>query len=392
MNELLISADTHITEPADLYTTRLPKHLRERALYIDLHGEYQDYGVPGHSHMTSSRYIDVDGDFIGPDLEQRLKNLEDDGIWGEMMFPNYGLSAFVRDHELAIAHARVYNDFIVERFSEHFDRHKPMALVPLTDIDDAVAEVERVAAMGIQGINVPVMPPQPFNLDVYDPLWAACQANGLIVTFHVGTGFSPEGTESTFAMAKLDEYTKDPHSTRIKFEAVFAASAQPVIQDLVGSGALARFPDLHFIAAEFSAYWLTGLMAGMDKSYTLGIGQWDEWEVGVYDKSRPKDDQPMMFKAFALNESWPYELRPSDYLRRQVHVTFMDDPVAIACRHVTGVESLLWSSDYPHAEGTFPRSSEAIEAQFAGVSEADRTAMLGGTLAKLLNFKEPSCM
>ena len=73
-----------------------------------------------------------------------------------------------------------------------------------------------------------------------------------------------------------------------------------------------------------------------------------------------------MAQLFRLNEKWPYPLMPSEYVRRQFHVSFQDDPVAVACRHVTGLSTIVWGNDYPHAEGTFRGSRELIASQFAG--------------------------
>jgi hypothetical protein len=97
-----------------------------------------------------------------------------------------------------------------------------------------------------------------------------------------------------------------------------------------------------------------------------------------------------MARMFDVNEKWPYPLRPSEYVRRQFHVSFQDDPVALACRHVTGVSTLVWGSDYPHAEGTFRGSRELIARQFADVPADDRAAILGGTLGRLLGFEVPA--
>jgi predicted TIM-barrel fold metal-dependent hydrolase len=80
---------------------------------------------------------------------------------------------------------------------------------------------------------------------------------------------------------------------------------------------------------------------------------------------------------------------PSEYVRRQFHVSFQDDPVAVACRHVTGVSTIVWGNDYPHAEGTFRKSRELIDTQFAGVPDDERKAIVGGTLARLLGFEAP---
>jgi predicted TIM-barrel fold metal-dependent hydrolase len=96
-----------------------------------------------------------------------------------------------------------------------------------------------------------------------------------------------------------------------------------------------------------------------------------------------------MAQLFRLNEKWPYPLLPSEYVRRQIHVQFQDDPVAVACRHMTGLSTIVWGSDYPHAEGTFRGSRELIARLFAGVPADERAAMLGGTMGGLLGFETP---
>ena len=68
-----------------------------------------------------------------------------------------------------------------------------------------------------------------------------------------------------------------------------------------------------------------------------------------------------MAQLFRLNDKWPYPLMPSEYVQRQFHVSFQDDPVAVACRHITGLSTIVWGNDYPHAEGTFRGSRELID-------------------------------
>ncbi len=165
---------------------------------------------------------------------------------------------------------------------------------------------------------------------------------------------------------------------------------QRIVVSLVGSGVLERFPDLHFLLVEFNASWLVSAVAAMDKAWTLGVGQLRDWWVGTWDDDRPASDQPDMAQLFRLNERWPYPLMPSEYVERQIHVSFQEDPVAIACRHVTGVSTLVWGADYPHAEGTFMHSREAIEHQFDGVDPEERKAIVGGTLGGLLGLEVPT--
>ena len=147
-----------------------------------------------------------------------------------------------------------------------------------------------------------------------------------------------------------------------------------------------RYPDLHFSLIEFNAHWLASLVGGMDKCWVTGIGQDADWWLGMWDDDRPDDDQPNMAQLFKLNEKWPYPLMPSEYVQRQFHVSFQDDPVAVACRHITGLSTIVWGNDYPHAEGTFRGSRELIATQFAGVPDDERKAILGGTLGGLLGY------
>jgi hypothetical protein len=159
-----------------------------------------------------------------------------------------------------------------------------------------------------------------------------------------------------------------------------------IIIELIGGGVAERYPDLHFGLIEFNAHWLASLVGSMDKCWVTGIGQDPDWWLGYWDNDRPDDDQPSMARLFRLNEKWPYPLAPSEYVQRQFHVSFQDDPVAVASRHISGLSSIIWGADYPHAEGTFRGSRELLATQFADVPPEEREPILGGTLAALLGM------
>jgi hypothetical protein len=93
-----------------------------------------------------------------------------------------------------------------------------------------------------------------------------------------------------------------------------------------------------------------------------------------------------MAQLFRLNDKWLYPLMPSEYVQRQFHVSFQDDPVAVACRHITGLSSIVWGNDYPHAEGTFRGSRELIKTQLGDLPADERKALVGGTLADILGY------
>jgi hypothetical protein len=159
-----------------------------------------------------------------------------------------------------------------------------------------------------------------------------------------------------------------------------------IIIELIAGGVAERYPDLHFGLIEFNAHWLASLVGAMDKAWVTGIGQDADWWLGYWDESRPASDQPQMTRMFDVNEKWPFPLKPSEYVRRQFHVSFQDDPVAVAARHISGLSTIIWGSDYPHAEGTFRGSQALIKDLFDGVPDDEKAAMLGGTLGELLGF------
>ena len=119
--------------------------------------------TPGFEGWTVSRFRHYDGTPNTGDPDRIVEDMDLDGIDAQLMHPNLSLFGLYSDHhELSMAHARVYTDYLIERFSPYFGRIAPTAPVPITDIDDAVVEVERVAAAGFRGILLPAVPPMPY--------------------------------------------------------------------------------------------------------------------------------------------------------------------------------------------------------------------------------------
>ncbi|HEX3796819.1 MAG TPA: amidohydrolase family protein [Acidimicrobiales bacterium] len=405
----VVSADGHILEPIDLFITRLPKHLRERGVWEeDFEIEplvkdgatvFRRLHTPGYEGWTISRYRQTSGRTPEGDPEQIIEDLAEDGVDVGVMHPNLSLfGLYSDDHELSMAHARVYNDYIAERFTPYFDRLVPTSPVPITDIDEAVVEIERVAAQGSRAILLPAVPPIPYYSRDLDPVWAAAQANGVHVFIHTQTGGvkvnDPTSTTLKVVMESAAQVnqpmTEKSASKRMITQAIYSSIVpQQVLCELIGGGVPERYPNLHFALIEFNANWLASLVGAMDKCWVTGIGQDPDWWLGYWDENLPATEQTKMAQLFRLNEKWPYPLTPGEYVKRQFHISFQDDPVAVACRHITGLSSIVWGNDYPHAEGTFRGSRQLIADQFAGVPDAERDAMIGGTLGNLLGFKTP---
>src|SRR5947209_19822253 len=143
-----------------------------------------------------------------------------DGVDAQVLHPNLSLfGLYSDDHELSMGHARVYTDYVIERFTPYFSRLAPTAPIPITDIDDAVAEIERVAAAGFRAALLPATPPKPYYSRDFDPVWAALQATGLQPFFHTQTG----GVK-----------VNDPESTTLK---VVMESARQVNQPMTEAAA-----------------------------------------------------------------------------------------------------------------------------------------------------------
>lgn len=408
--DFVVSADGHLLEPTDLFRTRLPRHLRDRAVWEEdfeiepfVEGGprfFRRLHTPGFEGWTISRYRQTGGRMPEGEPEMILEDMDLDGVDVQVMHPNLSLfGLYSDDHELSMAHARVYNDYVIERFAPYFSRLVPTAPVPITDVADAVAEIERVAAAGFRAILLPAVPPQPYYSREFDPIWAAARANGTQIFFHTQTGGvkvnDPASTTLRVVMESAAQVnqpmTEATASKRMVTQCIFSTIVpQRIICELIGGGVPERYPELHFVLIEFNAHWLASLVGAMDKCWVTGIGQDADWWLGYWDDSRPPHDQPHMARLFDLNEKWPYPLKPSEYVQRQFHVSFQDDPVAVACRHVTGVSSIVWGSDYPHAEGTFRRSQELIATQLGDLPAEERAAIVGGTLAEVLGIPVPA--
>jgi len=179
--DFVVSADGHIVEPTDLFLTRLPKHLRDRAFWEEdfeieplVEGGVRDFRrlrTPGFEGWTVSRYRHFDGSPNTGDPERIVEDMDLDGIDAQLLHPNRSLFAlYSDDHELSMAHARAYNDYIIERFTPYFGRIVPTAPIPITVVGEAVAEIERVAAGGFRAILLPAMAPQPYYSTDYEPI------------------------------------------------------------------------------------------------------------------------------------------------------------------------------------------------------------------------------
>jgi predicted TIM-barrel fold metal-dependent hydrolase len=376
----LNSADAHLQEPADLWVRRLPKNLRDRAPRYEYTKMRRVWVAEGKPFATDplAEQARADGTLITENVELRLRELDADGVWAETIFGNLGLQCLrFEEPEFALACSRAYNDFIAELFFPYRERQIPIAVIPVRDVGAAVTEIERVANLGLRGVSLPMAANPPYSHEIYEPVWAAAQAHHLPISFHFGTGldvYNADGieiigaTSDTIALAPL----RAERVRRTSMPNVMTFVPQQLVATIVGAGVLATHPDLQIVCVEANAGWLAPLMEAMDYGWADMMGASRIGLGGLLGQAR-----------------WPYSKMPSSYVRQQIKVTFQDEPAPLKFLEVTGTEPLMWGSDFPHPEGTWPHSRQVTDRLFGGIEESARRAILGENLARLYGIAQP---
>jgi predicted TIM-barrel fold metal-dependent hydrolase len=369
-DELIISSDSHVFEPPDLWTRRIDKAYRQRAPRLQRVGEVDHLVIEdgqtiagiGLISNAGARYeapetISDHGRFEdvhsgGYDPDQHLQDMRLDGVAGEVLYPSQGLFYFkVADSQLLSAIFRTYNDWLAEFCSTDPERLKGIAMINLDDVQDGIRELERTARLGFVGAMISEYPPEERRYDnpEYEPFWAAAQALGMSLSLHTAT--RRQGLNSGMAQRTVRD------ASRRATKAFLPATS---ICDMLFSGVFERYPRLTVVVVEFELSWVPYLLNTMDYTYR------ERHEEATY---RFKDG-----------------LLPSDLFHRQVLLSFQEDAVGIRLRDLIGVDNIMWGSDYPHSESTFPRSRQVLSQILAGVPEDEQAKIVGQNAARLYHF------
>jgi predicted TIM-barrel fold metal-dependent hydrolase len=367
MDADLVSADSHVVEPATLWTDRLDRSLRARAPRV----------IEGHDGRPGFYFVCEDaptlgiGAFSGADIDPeqlpaqfsrgyervrpggydpaaRLPDMERDGVRAEVLYPSLGMSLFrIRDPHLQSACFRAYNDWLADFCAGAPGRLVGVALIALADVAAGVAELERCARRGLRGAMIWSASPDdlPYGAPQFEPFFAAAEESRMPVSLHLGTGAVPvTGTGGDMSVA----YMLTHHA------------AQRSIAQLIFGGVLERHPGLSVVSVENDIGWIPHYLERLDHA-----GE--------------------KFRAF---QGTRLSLRPSDYFRRQVAATFQEDRIGIRLRDVIGVATLLWASDYPHTDSTWPRSREVIARDLGDVPAAERDEITRHNAARLYGLEQ----
>lgn len=377
-SEVLISADSHVLEPDELWD-RLPADLgAQRPTIEDLPGGGERYTIEGSSiWLPQQEELNEDDQACeyrrdpsgARDLSRRLRDMAREGVDAQVVFPETGLGlgggGGSREYHVAIA--RAYNDWVLEAFAPEPQRFRPAAMIPTDDATAAFDEAERCLDNGFKTLFLPVSVPWlPYWHPSWEPLWSLSEEARAPLSFHVFSGNVWFGTEFAFlpflsserfeAAQKLHAESGNIPERYSSTVVGMAAGMSPMI-DLTGAGVLERHPELRFVITESECGWLA-------------------WALGTMDSMQDK-------RRLYLNK---LPMRASEYFLRQGAVTITDDPVGLHNIPLTGGDCLLWGNDYPHDEGTFPNSRNVIESMREVVDPEPLAKILGENAARFYDF------
>jgi predicted TIM-barrel fold metal-dependent hydrolase len=277
----------------------------------------------------------------------RLDDMDTDGVSAEVLYPSIGMTlAQSKDRDYQLACIRAYNDWLVEYCAGGSGRLVGLAMIPTIDPQAAVDEIERASALGLRGAMIPGIPPEGhYAEERFDPMWAAFAERGWPVSFHILTGANMGDPMLGSGLQMLTVMN-------------VVQQVQQTLALLIFGKVFDRHPTLEVVSAEHDAGWVAHYAYRLDQ-------MWDRHQSWLGRRS-----------AGMLRQ-------PSEYLRDNAWFTFQKDPVAVETRDRVGVDRLMWASDYPHSDSTWPHSRKVIEQDFAGVPDADLDAILAGNAAAL---------
>jgi uncharacterized protein len=360
----LVDSDSHYSEPYDLWTSRAPAKYRDSVPQVRTDDEGRKrwwlgdrplFMAGGASFVnkagdkTPMHKLDItqgmDWDSIHEasyDAKARLDIMDKLGIWAQIVYPNtMGFAAYALinelDSETGAAIVSVYNDAIAEWQGEGEDRLFPMAVLPFWDIKASVAEVERIAGMGLRGITMAGNPHLGGLPDLgqpdWEPLYEALSHHGMPINIHVGSTNSTAGDDHNAAWPSLEKRAVKPVNS-VQME----LNNSRFISNLVVSDVLLKYPDLKWVSVESGIGWIPYVLERIDYEYR---------------EQFPGDEAPSRPNAIEM-------------FRRNIYGTFWFEHAGpVLLLDYLGVDNIMWETDFPHPTCLYPspveRTVEALK-------------------------------
>jgi predicted TIM-barrel fold metal-dependent hydrolase len=372
--EIVVDADGHVCEPSDLWTTRLPAHLRGQGIRLRWNADtgfdeayceerlITDRGLVGLGNAGGSfedlgrgtHYEDISP--AGFDPRQRLRVLDAEGIDIAVLYPGLGLSlGAIENVELAVASCRVYNDWLSEYCATEPTRLVGVAALPLQDPTAAAAEAMRaVNQLGLRGAFARPNPPRGTALydPSFDPVWEALETLQVPIAFHPAGLWDMPGTSQSMAHLMAPA----THHALILFFDDYMTLA-----NLVYGGVLERHPGLRVAMLECGGGWIAHWMDRLDE-FTESYG----WQLRHL------------------------RLKPSEYFLRQGFVSF--DPgerTMGALTRFIGADNMIWASDFPHSDAKYPGVVAELREHAHDMTDQARAKLLGLNAQRLYGITSP---
>lgn len=364
----LVSADGHVNPLPTFWKEYLPKRFQDSAPrleqtskgdFVVFEGKRTPFLIIGSLAGTDVKDYKVTGTVKetrpgGWEPRERLKDLAIDDVDAEVLYGGGPLSA--SDPEMHLASYRAYNTWLSDFCSQAPDQLLGMAYIPISDVEKAIDELRFAAGRGLRGVVIPPYPPDEGSTEggaiipgdpnsersygdaEFEPFWQAAVELNMPINIHLGA-----------RRADLRPHRFLPAMTGSKL------ALGEVVAVFVFSGVLQRHPGLKLVSVESGVGWFAFCAQYMDH---------------VWDRHRYWTDSPL-------------KERPSFYMDRQVYGTFLDDKVGVQLRNVAGAHNIMWSSDYPHSETTWPNSWKMVEEHFQGVPEDEKQRIICGNVVDL---------
>ncbi len=376
---LVISADCHAGLQPERYRDYLDPKYREAfdiALPLQqaqieasekqfLVKEINEQWRKGHDHELTGAW----------DHDARIEVLDADGLAGEIIFPDgitehntppfgagLGLPTEGIDPELQWAGARAHNRWLAEFVEMAPERRVGVAVVPaLWDPEAAAVYIREVSETGLRSILIPTIWGRfaPYHHPRYEPIWSVCEELDLVLNFH--SGATPR--HDHFGDWPAEGSEQMPGSMGVYLTEVVWFVARPITY-LIWGGVFERHPKLKVAITEGTCGWAPELLKLMDLRYDHGM---EDQKLGDYRSH--------------------LSMKPSEYFRRNIALgASCVRRSEIAQRHEIGIESIMWGTDYPHPEGSWPHTRDQMLEAFVGVPDDELEAMLGGNAARFYGF------
>jgi predicted TIM-barrel fold metal-dependent hydrolase len=368
MPKPVISADSHVTEPPDTYAPRIAPAFRERAPRMVRDEKLGDiFVIDGWKRPIPLGLVAAAGKSAkelatfgvlfedlhrgGWDPDARLGDQDRDGVRAEVLYPTVGMVLCNhRDLDYKKACMDAYNLWIAEYVAAHPDRLFGVGQTAARSPEETVEDLRRMAELGLVGAMMPGDPGfSDYDDPAFDPVWEAAVDLGLPLSFHILT--TRDDALGGVGRAR---------GPRLNTFLQIIRGCQDILGTFVFSGVFERHPTLRVVCVEADAGWAPHYMYRMDHAYER-----HRYWLPAGTLSKP----------------------PSDYFRENIYLTFQDDYVAFQVKDLCNVRRLLWASDFPHSDSTWPHSQDVIRQQTAHMTEQERDWVLHDNAAELYGIQ-----